>query len=185
MFGFGKNLVGEEYGEEESLAFAWAFLFLGISLLAMAWATIFSLKYNEYRTLNTKGKVTTAQIVKRIRLPQGGRPPTTHYFFTYQYTNSSSSNDCARSGRYFTTSRKQACNTTVQSQQIVEEQYDAIKVGDLVDVLYLPNVEKTKSIVIGKYSPQNSYIAKIIASLLVSLLFGSLSWVLATAKRSA
>ena len=114
--------------------------------------------YVDYQVLERKGAYSTGTIVKRIYEPQNRAP--TIYYLTYQFENRRATNTCKRSGEYFTTPKDKACIHTVQKHRILEQEYKDIKVGDEIDIVYLPSASKTKSLVLGmSYSKSSSLYA--------------------------
>ena len=114
--------------------------------------------YVDYQMLERKGSYSTAKVLRRIHAPQGRSH--TLYYLTYQFENRRATNTCKPSGEYFTTPKDKACIHTVQRHRILEQEYKDIKIGDEIDILYLPSDSKTKSLVLGmSYSKSSSLYA--------------------------
>jgi len=111
--------------------------------------------YVDYQLLERKGTYATAKVVKRIYEPRNKL--RTLYYLTYQFENRRAEDSCKRSGEYFTTPKDKACKFTVQRHKILEQEYKDIKIGDEIDIVYLPSVSKTRSAVLGmSYSKTSS-----------------------------
>ena len=135
------------------------YLIVGLFCIGCLFQSTIQFKsYFHYQKLQQHGTYTTAKIVKRIYEPQNRAP--TIYYLTYQFENRRATNTCKRSGEYFTTPKDKACIHTVQRHRILEQEYKDIKIGDEIDILYLPSDSKTKSLVLGmSYSKSSSLYA--------------------------
>lgn len=132
----------------------------------------FSVKYRAFHDLEVNGEPTQAVVVKRTRIAEDRRSP--RFFVRYEFENVYAEQKCPGEFKSSITPKDQACRRSVQKQEISEQDYHNLTIGDTLRIRYLRSSNKTRSMIENGYHSKNTYLAYSMFLFLVALISGRL-----------
>ena len=132
--------------------------------------SISGLNYLEFHNLEVNGESTNAVIVKRTYVAENRRIP--HFFVRYEFENVYAEKDCPVRFSTSITPKEQACRRSVQEQEVSEETYYSLAIGDSLPIRYLRSAEKTRSMITNGLVSKSSYLIRTLFFLLIALISG-------------